>query len=272
MKKVAVLGILILASLTLAHAQTGTDPGARDSVWVQSITWNGDEAFATTVYVQSDDSLKQATIVLSWGTTDIQIDSVSLVGSRWGSVVDGDSGVFVSTDGLVGSVPTGVHHNIAFLPYTRLLAPGNGPVCVIHWSRTVPPLPASMIDVDSATTTSGTMTVNSLLFGFSAQPSGNFVPAFGPGEIAVVPCDCPWQSDYDQNGFIDATDLAFMIDLVFFGGDDPMDLSCVTTRGDFDCNGFSDATDLAFAIDHIFFGGAGPCDPCACSPFPSGCP
>jgi len=263
MKKAAVIGIVILASFTPVQAQTGTDPGARDSVWVQSVIWNGEEAFATTLFVQSDDSLKQATIVLSWGTTDIQIDSVSLLGSRWGSVVDGDSGVFVSTDGLVGGVPTGVHHNIVFLPYTRLLGPGNGPVCVIHWSRTGAPLPASTIDVDSSTTTSGTLTVNSLLFGYSAQPSGNFVPAFGPGEIAVVPCDCPYQSDFNEDGFLDATDLSFMIDAVFFGGNDPQDPVCNATRGDFNCDGFTDATDLAFLIDHVFFGQPGPCDPCA---------
>jgi hypothetical protein len=262
MKSAVLIVPLLLAAVAPASAQTGTDPGSRDSVWIESVDWNGDQVFATTVNVQSDDSLKQATIVLTWGTTDIQIDSISLAGSRWESVVEFDSGVFVSSDGLVGGVSTGMHRNIAFLPYTRLLSPGSGPVCVIYWSRTGAPVGASTIDVDSATTTSGTMTVNSLLFGFSAQPSGNFVPAFGPGEINVNPCDCPFQSDFNADLFLDATDLAFMIDAVFFGGLDPSDPLCPTSRGDFNCDMFPDASDLAFLIDRVFFGGANPCDPC----------
>lgn len=77
-----------------------------------------------------------------------------------------------------------------------------------------------------------------------------------------VSCDCPFEADLDGNGFIDATDLAFVIDIVFFGGTDIQDPNCPKTRADFDGNGFADATDLAFLIDHVFFGGSGPIDGC----------
>lgn len=75
-------------------------------------------------------------------------------------------------------------------------------------------------------------------------------------------CDCPLQLDIDANGFADATDLAFIIDIVFFGGLDVQDPTCPVTRTDYTFNGFADATDLAFVIDYVFFGGPGPVNLC----------
>jgi len=78
------------------------------------------------------------------------------------------------------------------------------------------------------------------------------------------PCDCicPWQADLDGSGAVDATDLAVVIDVVYFGANDPVDPLCVASRGDFDGNGQTDAVDLAALIDHVFFGGDGPAEPC----------
>ena len=82
--------------------------------------------------------------------------------------------------------------------------------------------------------------------------------------VYTVPsvCSCPSQSDSNGDGFIDSTDLALEIDVIFFGGTDPQDPDCPTGRGDFNADGFADSTDLALLIDHIFFGGPLPSDPC----------
>ncbi|MEW5874721.1 MAG: DNRLRE domain-containing protein, partial [Candidatus Zixiibacteriota bacterium] len=92
------------------------------------------------------------------------------------------------------------------------------------------------------------------------------IPANRPSLVVhysiPVGCACPFQSDLDENGFVDATDLAFVIDIVFFGASDLQDPDCPRTRADFNADGFADATDLAFLIDHVFFGGPGPVDPC----------
>ncbi|MEW5874690.1 MAG: hypothetical protein AB1752_05860 [Candidatus Zixiibacteriota bacterium] len=78
--------------------------------------------------------------------------------------------------------------------------------------------------------------------------------ALAPANVhAQTPCDplpCTYISDIDGNGFTDATDLAFEIDAVFFGGS----LSRYLGSDDIDGNGFVDATDLAFLIDMVFFG------------------
>ncbi|MEW5874746.1 MAG: dockerin type I domain-containing protein [Candidatus Zixiibacteriota bacterium] len=87
-------------------------------------------------------------------------------------------------------------------------------------------------------------------------------PAFDRGTITVILCDCPYQSDLDSNGSVDAVDLAGEIDVVFFGEGDPQDPDCPATRSDFNADGTPDAVDLALLIDHVFFGGSGPISPC----------
>jgi hypothetical protein len=72
------------------------------------------------------------------------------------------------------------------------------------------------------------------------------------------------QADFNEDGFITATDLASEIDALFSNGLDPTDGGCrPLPRGDFNCDGFSTALDLSGLIDHLFAGGAGPCDPCS---------
>lgn len=86
---------------------------------------------------------------------------------------------------------------------------------------------------------------------------------FAKGVIGVSPCACPNQSDFDEDGFNSALDLAALIDILFASNPDLQDASCPSPRGDFDCDGFSTALDLSGLIDYLFAGGAEPCDPCA---------
>lgn len=76
-------------------------------------------------------------------------------------------------------------------------------------------------------------------------------------------CDCPYQADFDEDGFATALDLAAEIDVLFAGKDDSIDPNCPTTRSDVDCDGFATAIDLGKLIDFLFAGGAPPCDPCS---------
>jgi subtilisin family serine protease len=88
---------------------------------------------------------------------------------------------------------------------------------------------------------------------------------FSAGSITIAPpaCTCPYQGDFDADGFLTALDLSAMIDILFAGAEDVQDEFCPVPRADFDCDGFSTALDLSGLIDHLFAGGPGPCDPCA---------
>ncbi|MEW5875829.1 MAG: PQQ-dependent sugar dehydrogenase [Candidatus Zixiibacteriota bacterium] len=111
-----------------------------------------------------------------------------------------------------------------------------------------------------------------LVSSFGEDAAGEiYICDYSDGEIyritsdspSLCACACPHQSDFDDNGFVDATDLAFVIDVVFFGVADQQDPDCPSSRGDFNCDTLTDAVDLAELIDHVFFGQPGPCNPCA---------
>lgn len=110
--------------------------------------------------------------------------------------------------------------------------------------------------VDSATYSANDLRLTSEWARFKAQ--------FIQGSITMFnPCSCPFQADFDEDSFLDATDMNAMIDALFFSGTDPQDPGCPTTRADFNFDTFTDAVDLNSLIDHLFFSGPPPVDPCA---------
>ena len=86
----------------------------------------------------------------------------------------------------------------------------------------------------------------------------NFYRSDGAG----APCLCPFQGDFDADGFLTALDLGALIDILFAGSPEIQDPECPGPRGDFDCDGFSTALDLGGLIDYLFAGGIAPCQPC----------
>lgn len=90
--------------------------------------------------------------------------------------------------------------------------------------------------------------------------------AYTSGNVCISStggCVCPFQSDHDASGTVNATDLATTIDIIFFGGPDTTDPYCPRSRADFNADGTANAVDLARLIDYVFFGGPAPTDPCA---------
>ncbi|MEW5873762.1 MAG: PKD domain-containing protein [Candidatus Zixiibacteriota bacterium] len=179
------------------------------------------------------------------------LDSISFVGTRldyfeleqivFDNKFSGELAVRVKADNGGGS---------------PALPPGTGPVARIHFRSRTTSLPGDTSFVNIATLGAHTFK--------SYTTTTDYQPVFYPGTVRVVtpPCDCPWQADLDGGGTVDAVDLAFVIDIVFFGGADIQDPDCPRSRADFNNDGVVDAVDLAELIDHVFFGGAGPADPC----------
>lgn len=102
---------------------------------------------------------------------------------------------------------------------------------------------------------------------FASIPSGATLvigkPGYAAGVGTATSCFCPYQCDYDADGFLTALDLGHMIDVLFAGKSDIQDLTCPTSRMDFDNDGFATALDLGKLIDHLFAGASSPLDPCS---------
>ncbi len=145
----------------------------------------------------------------------------------------------------------------------RLTAPAGEPlpagegIIANFWVRSGPGNTEGQVEiVDSATFSSNDLRLTS--------EWASFKPQFSPGSITMFnPCDCPFQADFDANLTLDALDLNAEIQALFFGGPNPQDSGCPTTRADFNNDSFPDAVDLNELIDHLFFNGPPPVDPCA---------
>lgn len=91
-----------------------------------------------------------------------------------------------------------------------------------------------------------------------------------------VACDCPSQGDWNDDGTICPLDVSFAINYVYRQRDSPppSDPHCpAINRGDWDCDGDMDPDDFDLIVEYVYRGpGVGPCDPCACDPYPEGCP
>lgn len=253
---------VILAASIGPTSFAGSDPGVPDTIWFDPVAWNGDTAFTMTMYTATDEALKQATIILTWNSTKIGIDSVSLGGSRWADEVSGGNGFFVADTGRIGGVISPTHYNLCFIPFATPLPTGSGAACRIFWRRTGPVVTDPIIVVDSSTTTSGTDVRNTTLFGVSALPEGNFIPAFKSDTIRVSACVCDLQGDINADLVIDVFDVIDLIGVAFSGGVDPHDPFCPATRGDVNDDGATDVFDVIYLIATAFSGGAPPVNPC----------
>jgi alkaline phosphatase D len=88
-------------------------------------------------------------------------------------------------------------------------------------------------------------------------------------------CDCSSHGDIlHDDGSFDIPDLNALIDYMFSGGaQPPNDPACPhADRGDVNCDGFDDALDISYYVDLLLAGGPAPCVPCDCTPYPTDCP
>jgi hypothetical protein len=67
-------------------------------------------------------------------------------------------------------------------------------------------------------------------------------------------CIVSW-GDADHSGFVDISDIVYIIIYIFGGGPAPSPL----LAGDADCSGWVDISDVVYLIAYIFAGGPGSC-------------
>ena len=97
---------------------------------------------------------------------------------------------------------------------------------------------------------------------FEGRDYAKGIPSFHRGDITVGACDCPNQGDFNTDGQLDALDLNYLIEIIFFQAPDVRDPNCPTGRSDINVDGFPDALDLNYLIQHLFYKGPPPVDPC----------
>lgn len=89
------------------------------------------------------------------------------------------------------------------------------------------------------------------------------------------PCDCACHADPICDGMTNILDVVQAVNVAFRGHPPTYDADCPAAREDVDCDGVVSVIDVVKFVN-VGIRGFDPmtqfCDPCACDPFPSGCP
>lgn len=118
------------------------------------------------------------------------------------------------------------------------------------------------------------LSADALLYPTEASPGGPIVGAHfnqicsamsarGILTCSLI-CNCEHHADPYEDGNIDVTDVAVVIDEAFFLTGEPIrDPLCPhISRSDYNCDSYLDVLDISYAVDYVLRGGTGPCDPC----------
>jgi PKD repeat protein len=89
---------------------------------------------------------------------------------------------------------------------------------------------------------------------FSPEFAGHFA-TYTPRVITGTLSVCPMRGDLDGNQSINAADITYLVDYLFYGGPPPSPLEA----GDVDCLGSINVADLTYLIDYLFYSGPPPC-------------
>jgi len=158
-----------------------------------------------------------------------------------------------------------------FSPDTTFYLPGRAVAVRLRW-RALPSATPQVTSIDFENDPVFPQSYNTL----TDISGSNFKrPALIPGSFTILTCHCPSQGDVNNNGFgYEISDAIALIGYSFSGAPaPPKDASCYhENRGEINCDGVVDVMDVVEMIDVMAGVSAPTCDPCACTPYPSGCP
>ena len=166
---------LALAGAPTATAQSGTDPGVRDTLWVDTAVSYVSGIGVVPVTFFNDETLNTIEVTLKHNSTHVQIDSFSFVDSR---VDIEDANYFAN----INSDSTIVNIVAAFT--NELLPPGNGLLGKLYYSYSNSITPQG-ITIDTVRWKPSSSIEHATWFKPSAAPSALFIPCFVKGYLDI---------------------------------------------------------------------------------------
>jgi hypothetical protein len=257
-----------IPAMYYADLLPGPSPSGQDSMRVGNAAAAPGDTFAVDILVHNTDTLGAFNFRLRYDPALIQplLDTLTNLGDTAIVLEPAEQLRGAVFEVFTGGFPaTGVFTFLASdfdLGYSGpdLFLPGSGAAIRMQWmvlTSAAPQVTSLLIEGDTALP----HTFNTMV-DLHAENWKHPVLLSGTVEIGGGVCSCPYQGDFDGDGFVNAIDLAGMIDVLFSGSISPHDPDCPFDRTDLNCSGFGDALDLAFMIDLLFAGGPPPCDPC----------
>jgi len=172
----------------------------------------------------------------------------------------------VRSPGLMTFVAVDIDHMVG-----TIFLPGGGAAVRMRW-RVLPGAPTETTTIDFENDPIFPQSWNTIV----DFEGGNFKrPVLVSGLFEILTCSCGSQGDINDNGIsYEIGDVISLIDYTFNNAPaPPKDASCYhVNRGEITCDAVVDVRDVVRMICIIAGMRPPTCDPCACNPYPSGCP
>lgn len=213
------------------------DPGDPDTVRVVSAAAYVGQEINLPVYFFNDEPLSAVEVVFSFDSTRINLDSVSLAGSRLEYIPVEDI-VFRDSATLL---------NLWVPDMQGFIPPGNGLMCRFYFTLTEA-VAGDILVIDTATWPLEGPGVKTTIF--ADEFAACIYPEFVGGEISVIDC-C---GDATGDGQVNILDIVYLINYKYKDGEapDPFD-NC-----DVNNDGFINILDIIVLINYKYKNGSAP--------------
>lgn len=238
-----ILGLLLVGAIS-GRADLVQDTLNPDTVRVASVNASVTSGQAQVpVDFYNDEILAGISLVLTWDSPDVAVDSFSFEGGRLQDI---------ATKG----VTYGGNYIIAFcFPWGpgELVDPGTGNLGTLFFSYSAGISP-QQVSIDSITIILGDIQHSTT---FSDINSSEFAPQFVSGGINIVTGCCLGDRgniDNSSDGSTDVADLTYIVEYLFGGGPPPV----CDDEANIDGQAGVDVSDLTYIVEYLFGGGPPP--------------
>ena len=237
--------LVLIAAIVIPQTSMGQDPFNEDTLTVGTgLSSVGAGRAEIPITFVNDETLGGMEITLTWASPDIHVDSFSFVGGR------------VEALSTIGWTSLGNSMSLYVVAFQDLIPIGSGVLGTIHigYSTSVTP---QVILIDTITIVDGEREYATT---FSDENSQPFVPQFSLGVLEITESGCCINDrgnvDGDPGDGIDISDLIYLVEYMFQGGDIPVCMAEANVDG----VGLPepDISDLIYLVSYMFQGGAPP--------------
>lgn len=247
MKTYLTIAVIALGLNLTIGTVYAVDPGAPDTLRIDTSTAFAGGSGEVPVYFVNDESLSGIEVTIAWDSPDVTVDSFSFVGGR------------LAGYSATGWAPIDSGLSIFFIAFEDLVPPGDGLLGTIHFGylSTINP---QLVTVDTATITAPQVEYSTV---FSDDFHEPFAPQVVSGYLDILAGGCclgdRGNIDNSPDDAVDISDLVYLVDYMFLNGPAPVCMGEVNLDGDpLDA---LDISDLVYLVDYMFLDGPPP-PPC----------
>lgn len=242
-----IISLLVIAAISAKSQPSGSDPNARDTIFISSVTsYTSSNTGIVPINFYNDQPLAGVEITLTYNSPDIMIDSFSFVGGRVANYS------LKGADQLSGSSIT----IYAYAMSEGLIPEGTGMLGYLFCSF-IPNISQQLVTFDTLTLDISDREYSTA---FSDETANAYTPIVLPGVMTIQTGSCclgdRGNVDNSPDDLVDISDLVFLVTYMF--NDGPAPTCPFESNIDGSVDEVVDISDLVYLVTYMFNDGPPP--------------